>query len=163
MSPRKQSMFKLWNLLAWQSRRTRTTTPVSLEIWRVSEGAIVTNRDIKSSGVQATLSTTTSSASGTVLASIQVTNTGKYDGQEVVQAYVEDVLASVVVPNIQLQGFEKVMIKAGETKTVSIPIDVSKLGVWDVNMKYMVEPGDFVVWVGASSKDMRGSATFTVE
>ncbi|KAF2493287.1 glycoside hydrolase [Lophium mytilinum] len=109
-----------------------------------------------------TLSTSTPSATDTITATIQVTNTGKYDGQEVVQAYVQDVLASVAVPNILLKGFKKVMIKAGETKSVSIPIDVSQLGVWDIRMQYVVEPGDFVVWVGSSSKDLRGNATFTV-
>ena len=65
-------------------------------------------------------------------------------------------------PNIVLKGFKKVMIKAGQTKSVSIPIDVSQLRVWDVKMNYVVEPGDFVVWVGSSSKDLRGNATFTV-
>jgi beta-glucosidase len=109
-----------------------------------------------------TLSTHNTSASGTVAATIQVTNTGKYDGQEVVQVYVQDVLASVAVPNMALKGFQKVMIMAGQTQSVSIPIDVSQLGVWDINMNYVVEPGDFVVWAGSSSKDLRGNATFTV-
>ena len=109
-----------------------------------------------------TLSTRNLSASGIVMATVQVTNTGEYDGQEVVQAYVQDVLASVTVPNMVLKGFQKVMIKAGQAKSVSIPIDVSQLGIWDVKMNYVVEPGDFVVWVGSSSKDLRGNATFTV-
>ena len=109
-----------------------------------------------------TLSTHNTSASGTVAATVQVTNTGKYDGQEVVQVYVQDVLASVAVPNMALKGFQKAMIRAGQTQSMSIPIDVSQLGVWDINMNYVVEPGDFVVWAGSSSKDLRGNATFTV-
>ena len=71
-------------------------------------------------------------------------------------------MASVAVPNIQLKGFKKVMVRAGQTMKVEIPIDVSKLGVWDVSMKYVVEPGEFVVWAGSSSMDLRGNATFTV-
>ena len=66
------------------------------------------------------------------------------------------------MPNIQLKGFKKVLIKSGQTEKVDIPIDVSKLGVWDISMKYVVEPGEFVVWAGSSSMDLRGNATFTV-
>jgi beta-glucosidase len=67
-----------------------------------------------------------------------------------------------VVPNIQLKGFEKVVVKAGKTVTVKIPLNVQDLGLWDIRMKYVVEPGDFQVLVGSSSKDLRGTATFTV-
>ena len=108
------------------------------------------------------LSATNVSSSDTVTAKVSVTNNGKRDGQEVVQAYIQDVLASVVVPNRSLKGFKKVSIKAGETVDVEIPIKVEELGVWDVKMKYVVEPGDFVVLVGSSSTDIRGNATFTV-
>ena len=108
------------------------------------------------------LSATNVSSSDTVTAKVSVTNNGKRDGQEVVQAYIQDVLASVVVPNRSLKGFKKVSIKAGETVDVEIPIKVEELGVWDVKMKYVVEPGDFVVLVGSSSTDIRGNATVTV-
>ncbi|KAL9115369.1 MAG: hypothetical protein Q9227_000690 [Pyrenula ochraceoflavens] len=102
------------------------------------------------------------SASGTLTASVTVSNTGNYDGQEVVQMYVQDMVSSVTVPNKQLKGFQKVMIKKGSSQTVSIPVNVADLGLWDVDMKYVVEPGDFAVWMGSSSTDLRGNATFTV-
>ena len=84
------------------------------------------------------------------------------DGKEVVQIYVQDVVTSVVVPNIQLKGFKKVAIKAGETTQVDIDLKVSDWGLWDLSMKYVVESGEFVVWAGSSSKDLRGNATVTV-
>ncbi|KAL1952813.1 hypothetical protein VTO42DRAFT_4132 [Malbranchea cinnamomea] len=108
------------------------------------------------------LSRTTASADDTVTATVSVTNESERDGQEVVQLYVQDVLASVVVPNKQLRGFEKVFIKAGETVDVSIDVRVKDLGLWDINMEYVVEPGEFVFWMGRSSLDLPANATLTV-
>ncbi|KAL1987240.1 hypothetical protein VTN96DRAFT_4572 [Rasamsonia emersonii] len=109
------------------------------------------------------LDRTNVSASDTVTVSVDVTNTHpSRDGTEVVQVYVVDEYASVVVPNRQLKGFDKVFIPAGQTKTVQIPLQVSDLGLWDVNMNYVVEPGAFIVLVGSSSADIRGNATFYV-
>lgn len=110
-----------------------------------------------------TLSRATASASDVVTASVSVTNNSTRDGQEVVQLYVSDLIASVAVPNKELKGFKKVLVPAGETVDVSIDVDVSKLGVWDIRMKYVVEPGEFAIWVGSSSADLRGNATLTVE
>ncbi|KAF7570636.1 BglX Beta-glucosidase-related glycosidase [Pyrenophora tritici-repentis] len=109
-----------------------------------------------------TLSKTTASASDIVTAMVSVKNTSPVDGKEVVQVYVQDVYASVVVPNMELKGFKKVMIKAGKTVDVSIDLDVSKWGLWDRKMQYVVEKGDFVVHVGSSSKNLRGNGTVTV-
>lgn len=104
------------------------------------------------------------SASGTVTVSVDVTNAdSKRDGTEVVQVYVSDEIATVVVPNRQLKGFEKVVIPAGQTKTVKIPIKIADLGLWNSRMKYVVEPGNFTVLVGSSSEDIRGNATLTVQ
>ena len=94
--------------------------------------------------------------------SVKVANTGKLVGTEVVQVYVQDLIASIVVPNIELKGFKKVLIPAGETVDVSIDLDVSKWGLWNATMKYVVEKGDFLVHVGASSKDLRTNGTVTV-
>ncbi|PLB38807.1 putative beta-glucosidase [Aspergillus candidus] len=100
----------------------------------------------------------------TVTVQVDVTNRHPTrDGAEVVQVYVKDEYASVVVPNRELKGFEKVVIPAGETKTVRIPLRVKDLGLWNSAMKYVVEPGAFQVLVGSSSSDIRGNATFTVE
>lgn len=101
-------------------------------------------------------------AEETVVVSVDVTNESRREGTEVVQVYIRDEYASVVVPNRVLKGFEKVVIKAGETRSVNIPIQVKELGVWDVRMKYVVEPGRFVALVGSSSEDVRGNATFWV-
>lgn len=71
-------------------------------------------------------------------------------------------LATLDVPNIQLKGFEKVMILSGQTITVSIPFNVSDCGLWNRKMQYVVEPGQFVTCTGASSLDLRSNASFHV-
>jgi beta-glucosidase len=109
-----------------------------------------------------TLSKTEVSASDTITATVSVTNISPVDGKEVVQFYVQDVLASIVVPNKELKGFKKVMVKAGETVDVSVELNVGSWGLWNRKMEYVVEKGDFIVHVGASSKDLRGNATATV-
>lgn len=109
-----------------------------------------------------TLSSTNVSASDTITATVSVTNNSTRDGTEVVQLYIQDVISSVVVPNIQLKGFQKVAIKAGETETVNIDVKVEDVGLWNIKMRYVVEPGDFVVQIGSSSADLRANATFTV-
>ncbi|KAF1995034.1 glycoside hydrolase family 3 protein [Amniculicola lignicola CBS 123094] len=108
------------------------------------------------------LSSTAASADDTITASVSVTNTSPVDGKEVVQIYVQDVISSVVVPNIQLKGFKKVLIKGGETETVSIGLKVADWGLWDLKMRYVVEPGEFLVWAGSSSGDLRANSTVTV-
>jgi len=95
----------------------------------------------------------------TVAVSVVVKNTSNRDGQEVVQLYVRDLIASVVVPNIQLKGFEKVSLRAGESKKVQIKVKMQDLGVWDVRMRYVVEPGEFLFLVGSSSANFKGNVT----
>ncbi|KAI0169242.1 glycoside hydrolase family 3 protein [Hypoxylon sp. FL1284] len=110
----------------------------------------------------ARLSRSTASAGDTVTATVDVANTSGRDGAEVVQVYVQDVVASVNVPNRQLRGFAKTLVRAGETATVDIDLRVDDLGLWDVAMKYVVEPGDFIVHIGSSSRDIRANVTLTV-
>ncbi|KAF3932214.1 Beta-glucosidase [Dactylellina cionopaga] len=98
----------------------------------------------------------------TVTVIVDVTNTGERDGQEVVQVYVRDLVSSVVVPNQLLKGFKKVLIKAGETKNIRIPLEVSDFGLWGIGMKYEVERGQFEIAVGSSCIDIHGTATFEV-
>ncbi|MGV7092596.1 beta-glucosidase BglX [Siccibacter turicensis] len=88
---------------------------------------------------------------GTLTASVEVTNTGKRAGATVVQMYLQDVTASVSRPVKQLRGFDKVMLKPGETQTVSFPIDVDALKFWNQRMKYDAEPGTFNVFIGLDS------------
>lgn len=104
------------------------------------------------------------SATSTITASVTLTNSGDRDGAEVVQLYVKDMLASVDVPNMQLKGFEKVFLKSGETKDVDIEVDVGDLGVWagKGGTDYVVEKGEFVVFMGSGSGDLGRNGTFWV-
>jgi beta-glucosidase len=83
--------------------------------------------------------------------SVDVKNSGKYDGQEVVQLYIRDLVGSVTRPVKELKDFKKVFLKPGETKKVEFIITEEKLKFYDVNMKYVSEPGDFKVFVGTNS------------
>ena len=85
--------------------------------------------------------------------SVDVTNTGTRTGTETVQMYIRDVVSSVTRPVKELKGFSKVHLEPGETKTVTLPITPESLKFWDVRMKYVVEPGEFTVMVGTSSRD----------
>ncbi|OLN85300.1 Periplasmic beta-glucosidase 1 [Colletotrichum chlorophyti] len=108
------------------------------------------------------VSSKTPSATDTVTLNVKVTNNSTRDGAEVVQVYVKDLISSIVVPNKELRGFSKVFIKAGETADVSIDLPVSNWGLWDKKLQYVVEPGDFTLFVGSSSDDFRGNVTVTV-
>ncbi|KLP04104.1 Uncharacterized protein Y057_14290 [Fusarium fujikuroi] len=101
-------------------------------------------------------------ATDTVTVSVDVSNKSKRDGSEVVQLYVKDMLASVDVARYQLKGFKKVAVKAGKTQTVKIDLKVEDWGLWNRKMKYVVEPGDFTVFVGNSSENFKGNVTVTV-
>lgn len=88
---------------------------------------------------------------GKVEASVDVKNTGDREGETVVQMYLQDVTASMSRPVKELKGFKKVMLKPGETQTVSFPIDVEALKFWNAKMKYDAEPGKFNVFIGLDS------------
>ncbi|OTA25309.1 hypothetical protein BTJ68_10462 [Hortaea werneckii EXF-2000] len=111
------------------------------------------------------LSRTNVSAHDSLTASVMLTNSGLRADAEVVQLYVKDLLASVDGPNMLLKGFEKVFLEPGQTVEVSIPLDVGDCGVWQGRpgkMRWVVEPGEFVVMVGSGSGDLRVNATFSV-
>jgi beta-glucosidase len=84
---------------------------------------------------------------------VDVKNTGKRSGAEVVQMYIRDCVSSVTRPVKELKGFKKVSLKPGQRTTVAIDITAESLAFYDVNMKYIVEPGDFEIMVGNSSRD----------
>jgi len=84
---------------------------------------------------------------------VDLTNTGRREGSEVVQMYIRDCFSSVTRPVKELKGFKKVRLKPGETQTVSIDITPEKLAFYDINMKFIVEPGDFEIMIGTSSRD----------
>jgi beta-glucosidase len=84
---------------------------------------------------------------------VDVTNTGERAGAEVVQLYIRDLVSSVTRPVKELKGFRKVWLKPGERATVTLDITPALLSFYDVNMNYVVEPGDFEIMVGNSSRD----------
>jgi beta-glucosidase len=84
---------------------------------------------------------------------VDITNTGKREGSEVVQLYIRDVVSSVTRPVKELKAFKKVGLNPGESTTVELDINPASLAFYDVNMKYVVEPGDFEIMVGTSSRD----------
>ena len=88
---------------------------------------------------------------GTLRVSVTVTNTGSREGAEVVQLYVHDEVASVTRPVRALAGFRRVSLKPGEARTVELPLTTRELGLYNKDMKFVVEPGKFRVFVGGSS------------
>lgn len=101
--------------------------------------------------------------SGKVVVSVNITNTGKVTGDEVVQLYTRDLLSSVTTYEKNLRGFERVSLNAGETKNISFTLLPDDLKLWNRDMKHVVEPGDFKIMVGASSEDIRQNAVFTIK
>ncbi len=85
---------------------------------------------------------------------IDVKNTGQYDGEEVVQLYLQDVVGSVTRPVKELKGFKKIFFKAGESQTVKFVITEEDLKFYTLNMDYKSEPGEFKVYVGGNSRDV---------
>ena len=98
------------------------------------------------------LDNTEISTTGELKVSVNVTNTGKRDGEEVVQLYLRDLVGSFVRPIKELKGFQKIMLKAAETKKVTFIINSKTLQFYTANKKWEVEPGKFNVWVGGNSK-----------
>lgn len=90
-----------------------------------------------------------------VVLSVDVKNTGERKSGEVVQLYIRDQIASVTRPVKELKGFERIILNAGETKTVNFTIDASLLSFYDINMNYTVEPGMFTLMVGGNSQDLK--------
>lgn len=132
-------------------------TPVPL--WLFGHGLSYTTFTYESAKVD---QSKVSAKASQVEVEVKVKNSGKVDGQEVVQVYINDVVSSVVTPVMALKGFKKVAIKAGKTVTVKIPIKISELAVWAQSQKYVVEPGVFQVYVGGSSDTATLATNFTV-
>jgi beta-glucosidase len=102
-----------------------------------------------------TLSTKELQQNGSIKATVVVTNTGKTDGEEVVQCYVRDLVGSVTRPVKELKGFEKIFLKAGESKKVSFTITPDLLAFHRLDMTYGTEPGDFKLFIGGNSRDVK--------
>lgn len=95
---------------------------------------------------------------------VDITNTGNRDGSEIVQLYIRDIKSSVDRPEKELKGFDKVYLKAGETKTVFITVDKSALSFFDADKHdWVAEQGDFEAIIGASSADIKGKIKFSLK
>ena len=92
-----------------------------------------------------------------------VRNSGPVAGEEVVQLYITDVMASVSQPVIELKGFQRIHLERGESKEVSFVIDPAMLSMLNERMESVVEPGEFRLMIGASSRDIRLKETLRVK
>src|SRR5690606_23109974 len=97
------------------------------------------------------LSATSTNFDGSIDVSVDVTNSGNYDGKEVVQLYIRDMVGSVTRPVRELKGFQKVDIKKGETKTITFKLTVEDLKFYNYDLDFVAEPGMFEVFVGTDS------------
>lgn len=88
-------------------------------------------------------------------ASVSITNTGKFDGKETVQLYIRDMFGSVVRPVKELKGFQQVFLKAGESKTIRFAITENDLRFYNDNLDFIYEPGDFKIFIGGNSRDVK--------
>ena len=94
--------------------------------------------------------------------SFEVRNTGERAGEAVVQLYCRDLVASVARPDRMLVGFCRVHLQPGETQRVTLMVHPSRLAFYDPQMRFVVEPGEFVFSLGASSADMRAEQTVSL-
>ena len=103
------------------------------------------------------LSDNTLNKENTILVTTEITNTGEVDGEEVAQLYIRDNVSSVTRPIKELKGYQRVFVKAGETKKIKFTVNAESLAFYDINMNYVVEPGTFTIMTGSSSnnKDLK--------
>lgn len=90
---------------------------------------------------------------------VDVTNTGKREGKEVVQLYIHDKVSSVTTPVVQLKGFDKIGLSPGETRTVTFKLKAKDFGLWNAEMKFVTEPGEFDILIGKSAVDIVDKVT----
>lgn len=108
------------------------------------------------------LSKTTIAATDKLQVTVNISNTGNYDGEETVQLYIRDMVGSITRPVKQLRRFEKVALKKGESREISFTLTVEDLKFFNKDLKWVSEPGDFRVFVGTSSQEVK-EATFTLK
>ncbi|MEO7961581.1 MAG: beta-glucosidase BglX [Ginsengibacter sp.] len=102
-----------------------------------------------------TLSDSTMGQRGNISAKVTVTNTGSQAGKEVVQMYIRDMVGSTTRPVKELKGFQKIDLKAGESKEVSFSIGNNDLKFYDYDLEFVSEPGDFKILIGGNSRDVK--------
>ncbi len=103
------------------------------------------------------LSDNTLTKENTILVTTEITNTGEVDGEEVAQLYIRDNVSSVTRPVKELKGYQRVFLKAGETKKIKFTLNAESFAFYDIDMNYVVEPGTFTIMTGSSSnkKDLK--------
>lgn len=101
------------------------------------------------------LSSASLTRTGNITATVTVKNTGAREGEEVIQLYTRDLIGSITRPVKELKGFQKIMLKAGETKTVSFTLSAEDLKFYNSEFKFVAEPGDFKVFIGGNSRDTK--------
>ncbi|WP_421938588.1 beta-glucosidase BglX [Pedobacter sp.] len=108
------------------------------------------------------LSSNTLTKGKTITASVTLSNTGQYEGKEVVQLYIRDLVGSITRPVKELKGFQKVSLKPGESKEVSFTITENDLKFYNSELKFVAEPGDFKLFIGTNSRDVK-EASFSLK
>jgi beta-glucosidase len=108
------------------------------------------------------ISDTEITSKDSLIVSVKVTNQGQRDGSEVVQLYIRDLVGSVTRPVKELKGFQKIQLKSGETKTVNFTLCAKDLSFYNSDLKFVAEPGEFHVFVGGNSRDVK-QASFTLK
>lgn len=98
---------------------------------------------------------------GEIKITAEVANTGDRDGEQVVQLYIRDLVASVTRPVKELRGYEKIYLQKGETRTVDFTITPETIAMFNLQMKYVSEPGDFKVWIAANAEDEQNEGIFS--
>ncbi len=106
------------------------------------------------------LNTTKITSSTQIEASVTITNTGKYFGEEIVQMYLRDKVGSIIRPVIELKDFKKIALQAGESKTIKFVIDNEKLSFYNQKLEWVAEPGEFDLMIGASSRKIHLKSGF---
>jgi len=99
------------------------------------------------------LSNTTLNKEDKIIVTTEITNTGEVDGEEIAQLYIRDNVSSVTRPVKELKGYQRVFLKAGETKKIKFTVNSESLAFYDIDMNYVVEPGTFTIMTGSSSND----------
>jgi beta-glucosidase len=89
------------------------------------------------------------------MASVTVTNSGNYDGEEVVQLYIRDVVGSIARPVKELKGFQKIFLKKGEARELHFTISAEDLKFYNNELHYVAEPGEFRIFIGTNSRDVK--------
>lgn len=108
------------------------------------------------------LDKSTMTEDGTIKASVKVTNTGNYDGAEVVQLYIRDIFASISRPVKELKGFKRINLKKGESQVVEFEITADLLKFYNSDLNFVCEPGEFELMIGPNSRDTK-SVNFTLK